>query len=164
MISEKWFLQHYPEWCNNKDKDMREALEAARNAIRPALFCQDGRLTRCLRLKLIGFLRKRGVGVMAFERDYYGERERTDEFLMELAVIHLARHLIMKRKQEFHVARRWEGYDYVRVYASDSDDARKKSEAHQPPAHGLKHLNDVIDEICEASSPAYIITTSPVSP
>lgn len=157
MIFSKWLLKKYPEWVNNKDKDMREALEAARDAIRPALFCQDGRLTRCLRLKFTAFLRKQGVDVRAFERDYYGERERTDEFLMELAVIHLARHTIMSKKKEFYLPRRWEGYDYVRIYADDADDARKRANALRPPAHGLKSFYDVVEEIGRKDESACVL-------
>ena len=135
MTSEKWFQQNYPEWVGcSDDEDMREARHSAMEEIKAALFRRDGGLTHCLRVRLIEFLGKRGVDEMAFRRDYYGYKERTDEFLMELAIVHLARHIITGRKKEFHILRSWAVCDSIRVYADNEDDARNKARSIYRPA------------------------------
>lgn len=153
MISEEWFQDNYPEWVNSNDEDMCEAREAAVDAIRPALFCLDGRLTRCLRVRMKEFLTQYGVDVKAYDADYYRSGGVcTDEFVFQLGLIHLARHLIMKHKKEFHVWRSWDFCDGVKVYADDTDDAFSRAKAIRPPAHGLKSLGEVILENKKAAS------------
>lgn len=128
MITNEWFLKNHPEWFNANDEDVREALRCATNAIKPALFCQDGRLTRCLRVRMKEFLRDYGVDMESYDRDYYRTKElHTDEFLMELGLLHLARYFILKHKKEYSVSLSAMEYDRFSVYADDELEALKKA-------------------------------------
>lgn len=129
-----WFLDYYPEWVGHSDDDdVRDARYRGMKVMHYALFEKDGALTGNLSDKIKQMLSNWGIDVSAFETDCANAQPFglcTDEFLMELGIIHFARYFITKEAnlQEFKISRSWSVRDRIRVYAHGEDDAMKRAE------------------------------------
>lgn len=153
LVSEKWFLDYYPEWVGHSDDDdVRNARRWAMKTLLSAMFDNDGQLTSNVSESIKRCLSKWELDVHSFERDCdsAGEELCTEEFLTELGVIYLARWFITQDLKEFKVLREWSVVDCIRVYANDKKDALNRARyVHRPSINTYGDASDVQVELVE---------------